>query len=272
MSITHDRTSRKQFAGALASMAAVALAAAACSSSSASSGTTTSPPMLTGSITVSAAASLTGSFGTLATQFRAAHPGTTVNLNFGSSVALVTQIQQGAPVDVFASASTKDMATAVSSGHIDGKPVIFARNTLEIVVKPGNPLGITSLASLSKANVVALCAPSVPCGAAAATVLQQAGVTIPTTKVTLGTDVKATLQQVTTGNADAAIVYVTDAKTVGSAGTGVTIAASHNIITSYPIAKVTGTANAALGNAWIAYVIGPEGHAVLRAAGFLPPG
>jgi molybdate transport system substrate-binding protein len=257
---------------ALAAAAMVAVAATSCSSSSASSGTTTTQPTLTGSITVSAASSLTGTFGQIGTQFQSAHPGTTVKFNFGSSGALVTQIQQGAPADVFASASTKDMTTAQTSGDIVGKPVIFARNTLKIVVKPGNPLGIASLADLNKATVVALCTPSAPCGAAAATVLQQAGITLPTSKVTLGTDAKSTLQQVTSGGADAAIVYVTDAKTVGATGTGVPIPASRNFITSYPIALVKGTANAALGTAWIAYVVGPKGQKVLRAAGFLPPG
>lgn len=257
---------------ALAAMTAVAVAATACSTSSASSvGTTTTKPKLTGSIIVSAASSLIGTFGQLGTEFQSAHPGATITFNFGSSGALVTQITQGAPADVFASASTKDMTTAQSSGDIDGKPVIFARNTLEIVVKPGNPLGITSLADLNKASVVALCASSAPCGAAADTVLQQNGISISTSKVTLGTDAKSTLEQVTSGGADAAIVYVTDAKTVGDAGQRVPIPAAQNIITSYPMALVKGTTNAGLGSAWIDYVAGPEGQKVLRAAGFPPP-
>jgi molybdate transport system substrate-binding protein len=89
--------------------------------------------------------------------------------------------------------------------------------------------------------------------------------------VTLGTDAKSTLEQVTSGGADAAIVYVTDAKTVGDAGQGVPIPAAQNIITSYPMALVKGTTNAGLGSAWIDYVAGPEGQKVLRAAGFPPP-
>jgi len=251
---------------------AAAVAATACGSSSSSSGgTTTTKPRLTGSIIVSAASSLTGTFGQLGSRFESAHPGTTITFNLGSSGALVTQIQQGAPADVFASASTKDMTTAQSSGDIVGKPVIFARNTLEIVVKPGNPLGITSLADLNKASVVALCVSSAPCGAAADTDLQENGITIPTSKVTLGTDVKSTLQQVTSGDADAAIVYVTDARTVGEAGQRVSIPAAHNVTISYAMGLVKGTTNAALGRAWIAYTIGAEGQRVLQAAGFLPP-
>jgi len=272
MSTRPQRANRHRRLIALAAVAAVAVAATACSTSSASSGgTTTTKPKLTGSIVVSAAASLTGTFGLLGTQFQSAHPGATITFNFGSSGALVTQITQGAPADVFASAGTQDMTRAQSSGDIAGKPVVFARNTLEIVVKPGNPLGITSLADLNRANVVALCASSAPCGAAADTVLQQNGISISTSKVSLGTDVKSTLQQVTSGDADAAIVYVTDVKTVGGAGQGVPIPAAQNIIASYPMALVKGTTNAGLGNAWIDYMTGPEGQKVLRTAGFLPP-
>ena len=134
---------------------------------------------MTGSITVSAASSLTGAFGQLETTFHAAHPGTTIAFNFGSSGALATQIQQGAPADVFASASPGDMDTAVKAGDIEGTPVTFARNCLEIVVKPGNPLGIHSLADLTKAPVVSLCVTTAPCGATAEEALQKAGVTLP---------------------------------------------------------------------------------------------
>ncbi len=203
---------------ATATVTALALIAAACGSSSGStsSSTTTKARKLSGSITVSAASSLTGAFDQLGTTFHTANPGTTVTFNFGSSATLATQIQQGAPADVFASAATKDMDQVVQSGDVSGTPVIFARNTLAIVVKPGTPLGIHSLADLTKAVVVALCTSSAPCGAAADEALQRAGVTIPASKITLGQDVKSALQQVTTGDADAAIVYVTDAKTVGS--------------------------------------------------------
>ena len=138
-------------------------------------------------------------------------------------------------------------------------------------MKPGNPLGITSLADLTKAQVVALCATNAPCGTAANTALQHDGVTIPTSKISLGQDVKATLSQVTSGDADAAVVYATDARSVGSTGKGVPIPASQNIITSYPIAVVNGTSNASLAKAWIGYVTGPTGQKVLGAAGFLPP-
>jgi molybdate transport system substrate-binding protein len=164
------------------------------------------------------------------------------------------------------------MDSLVSSGNVEGQPTVFAKNKLEIVVKPGNPLGIKSLTDLTKAKTVALCASDAPCGAAADTALKQANVTLPPSQVTRGADVKATLAEVTTGDADAAVVYVTDAKTVtASQGTAVEIPASENVIATYEIAQVKGSKNSDLDQAWIAYVTGPEGQAVLAAAGFLPP-
>jgi len=253
------------------SLAALPLAAAACGSSNGSANTTTTTgPKLSGSITVSAAASLTAAFGQLGTTFQSAHPGTAITFNFGSSGALATQIQQGAPADVFASAAPANMATVQQAGDISGQPVTFARNSLEIVVKPGNPLGIQSLADLAKANVVGICVSTAPCGAAAAEALTKSDVTIPPSKVTLGPDVDHTLAEVTTGDADAAIVYVTNAKTVGAQGVGIPIPAAKNVTTSYPIAVVKGTQNPTLAQAWIAYVLGPTGQRVLQAASFLP--
>ena len=274
MSNTYTRTRCSTRGGGrwwLLALPALSLVAAACGSSSSSSTTTTAAPHLTGSITVSGASSLTAAFGQLGTSFEAAHPGTTVTFNFGSSGTLATQIQQGAPADVFASASPADMATVVAAGDSTGKPVIFARNSLEIVVKPGNPLGIHSLADLTKANVVGICVSTAPCGATANQALAKAHVTIPTSKITLGQDVDATLAETTTGDADASIVYVTNAKSVGTQGVGVPIPSSQNVTTSYPIAVVKSSRNKALALAWIAYVVGPTGQRVLRAASFLPP-
>jgi molybdate transport system substrate-binding protein len=264
----------------VAALVGVAVVAAACGGDSGSSspgtsggtGTTASSAKVSGSITVSAAASLTGAFGQLGEQFQSAHPGTTIAFNFGSSGTLATQIQQGAPADVFASADTQDMNEVQTSGDIDGKPSIFARNSLEIVTKPGNPLGIHSLADLNKASVVSLCVTTAPCGSTARQALSKADVTIPASKITLGPDVKSTLQQVTTGDADAGIVYVTDAMTVGSSGEAVPIKPSQNVVTSYPIAVVKSTGNASLATAWIQYVLSPTGQKVLRQAGFLPAG
>ena len=229
-------------------------------------------PKLTGSITVSAASSLTAAFGQLGTTFQSAHPGTTIAFNFGSSGALATQIQQGAPADVFASAAPANMATVQQAGDISGQPVTFARNSLEIVVKPGQPArhplpgrphqGQRGGDLRQHRAVRRHRRPRRS---------QKAGVTIPTSKVTLGPDVDHTLAEVTTGDADAAIVYVTNAKTVGAQGVGIPIPASVNVTTSYPIAVVKGTRNPTLAQAWIAYVLGPTGQKVLQAASFLPP-
>jgi molybdate transport system substrate-binding protein len=258
----------------LGALLVVVAVAAGCSSSSNKTSTTgtTGGTGLSGSITVSAASSLTGTFTDLGKSFEQAHSGTTIKFSFGSSATLVTQIQQGGAADVFASASSKTMDELVSSGNVQGQPVVFATNTLEIVVKPGNPLGIHSLADLTKAKTVALCASDAPCGAAADKALKQANVTLDPSKVTRGADVKATLAEVTTGDADAAVVYVTDAKTVKSSeGESVPIPANENITTKYEIAQVKGSTNGDLDQAWIAYVTGPEGQAVLKAAGFAPP-
>ena len=258
---------------AVASLAFVAVVAAACSSSSTSPTTTpTTSPRLSGSITVSAASSLTATFTTLATGFRVLHPATAVNFNFGSSGALATQIVSGAPADVFASASPSDMATVQAAHLIAGKPVTFARNRLEIVVKPGNPLGIHSLADLTKAAVVAICVSTAPCGSTAEEALSRAGVKLATSKVSLGANVDATLAQVTSGDADAAIVYITNAVTVGSQGVAVPIPPSQNVTTSYPIGVIAATTDRPLASAWVAYVRGPVGQAALLRAHFLPPG
>ena len=251
-------------------LGAVALVAVACASSSSSTTTSTVRPALTGSITVSAASSLTGAFGQLETSFRAIHPSTAVSFNFGSSGDLANQITAGAPADVFASASPTDMTTVVKAGDLDGTPVIFARNSLEIVVKPGNPLGIHSLGDLTKAPVVSLCVTTAPCGATAEVALQRAHVTLPVSQVTLGQNVDATFAAVTTGDANAGIVYVTNAKTVGTQGVGIPIPVSQNVTTSYPIAVLKTTKNADLARAWVAYVLGPTGQKVLHQASFLP--
>ncbi len=153
----------------------------------------TKAPKLTGSITVSAAASLTEAFTKMGTDFQKLNKGTTVTFNFAASSTLVQQIQGGAPADVFASADGANMQKLVSGGQVTPIPVDFASNFLTIVVKPGNPKNVKSLADLPNLGVVSLCASTVPCGKYAAQALSQHGITIPPEKVTLGADVKATL-------------------------------------------------------------------------------
>lgn len=229
---------------------------------------TTTP--LTGEITVSAAASLTGAFTELGRAFQEAHPGTTVTFNFDSSGTLATQIQSGAPADVFASADTTNMDELTAAGLVQGTPTVFAHNVLAIVVKPGNPAGVASLADLATAGVVSLCADTAPCGKYADQILAEAGVTIPTDKVTRGQNVKATLTAVASGDADAGIVYVTDASASPDVDR-IDIPAEDNAEASYPIAVVKETGNAALATAFVEFVSSAVGLGILEAAGFLAP-
>jgi molybdate transport system substrate-binding protein len=224
----------------------------------------------TGSITVSAASSLTEVFNQLGRQFQKQYKGTTVTFNFGSSSTLETQIQQGAPADVFASADTTNMDKLSAAGDVSGKPVVFARNLLEIAVAKGNPKKIKTLADTLKPGVqLVLCAATVPCGKFALQAYQQAGLTVP--KVPTGQDVKATLSNVSLGSADAAIVYVTDVKSAKGQVAGVVIPAAQNVVATYPIAVVKSSANAATAQAFVKYVASPAGKATLLKFGFLKP-
>jgi molybdate transport system substrate-binding protein len=256
----------------------VGLVATGCGSSSSSSSsdkttTTTATSKVTGTITVSAAASLTEAFTKIGADFKKANPNAGTTFNFGSSGTLEMQIQQtsGAGVDTFASADTDNMNKLVSANLISGTPTLFATNKLVIVTKPGNPKDIKTLADLNKATVVSLCGLTVPCGKYAAQILQTAGVNIPETKVTRGADVKSTLAAVTTGDADAAIVYVSDAKSAGSSVTAVTIPDAQNAIATYPIATLKASGNAATSKAFIDSVMSSKGQATLKSFGFLPP-
>src|SRR6478609_5407430 len=169
-------------------------------------------------ITVFAASSLTKTFTELGKQFEAAHGGSKVKFSFGGSSDLVEQIQSGAPADVFASADTKNMDKLGSDA--EGRKD-FATNTLEIAVPPGNPAGVTAFSDLAKPGLkLVICAPEVPCGAATAQVAKNAGVTLkPVSQEQSVTDV---LGKVTSGEADAGVVYVTDVKGAGSSVDGVT--------------------------------------------------
>ncbi|POH63506.1 MULTISPECIES: molybdate ABC transporter substrate-binding protein [Cryobacterium] len=228
---------------------------------------TGSAAALGGDITVYAAASLQGTFTELAASFEAANPGTTVVLNFAGSSALVTQIIEGAPADVFASADTDNMARLTDAALGDGEPVDFATNVLTIAVPPGNPAGITDLTDLTRPDVrLVACAPEVPCGAAAETVAASAGVTLsPVSEESSVTDV---LGKVTSGEADAGLVYVTDVAAAGAAVEGIEFAEAASAVNTYPIVPVTGSASADVARAFVDYVTGSAGAAVLRAAGF----
>lgn len=253
--------------------AIVAVLAGCGSSGSPGAGPRPSPskPDVKGTITVSAAASLTEAFSQLGEQFHGAYPDARVTFNFGSSAALATQIQQGAPADVFASADQTSMQSLVTRNLISGAPTTFADNQLVIVTKPGNPEHVTGLPSLAKVPVVSLCGETVPCGMYAAEVLQKAGVTIPVSRITRGQDVKATLGAVTQGDATAAIVYVTDARSAGGAVAEVDIPAAQNTVASYPIAMVKASTHGGVARTFVDFVLSVTGQRTLARFGFLPP-
>ena len=221
---------------------------------------------LTGSVDVFAAASLTGSFEQIAEAFEAEHPGVDVVLNLGASSALAQQILSGAPADVFAAASPATMQPVVDAGDaVD--PQVFARNRLQIAVPAGNPGEVTDLADFADPELkIALCAPKVPCGAAAATAFAAAGVT-PSVD-TEEQDVKAALSKVVLGEVDAALVYRTDVLAAGADVEGIAFPEADRAVNDYPIATTTDAEAAA---AFVAYVLSPDGQAVLAAAGFGGP-
>lgn len=259
-------------------VAAVALFAGACSSSdqastnpNASSTVTAPAPGGAGgeakTLTVFAAASLTESFTALGKQFEAAHPGVTVKFSFAGSSGLVQQLTNGAKADVFASADQTNMDKATQGGVIDGQPTVFATNKLAIAVAPGNPKGLKSFADLNKSGLkVVVCAQQVPCGSATKKVEDNTKVTLK--PVSEEQDVKAVLAKVQSGDADAGLVYVTDATSAAGKVDKVDFPESAQAINNYPIAVVKGSAQADLAKQFDDFVLGAEGKAELSKVGF----
>lgn len=263
------RMKRFRILGTVAAMLAVTAGLAGCGSgdeSSASAGT----GEISGTVTVFAAASLTETFTTLGKDFEAAHPGVKVVYSFGGSSALAQQIEQGAPADVFASAAPANMQQVVDAGEIDGKPVTFVSNRLEIAVPKGNPGHITGLADFGRSEPkLALCAEQVPCGAAAKKVFEAAGITPqPDTREQ---DVKAVLTKVTLDEVDAALVYRTDVKAAGDKVEGIDFPESAEAINTYPIAPLAKAPNAKAAAAFVDYVKSDQVKQVFAAAGFETP-
>lgn len=247
---------------ALTSAVIAAGSLSACGSDDNSSSDTT--------LTVFAASSLTSTFTQIGKDFESAHSGVTVRFSFGGSSDLVAQLQQGAPADVFASADTANMDKATTADLVDGKPMNFAANTLEIAVPPGNPAGIASFADLARPGVkLVVCSPDVPCGAAAAAVAQDAEVKLsPVSEEDAVTDV---LTKVESGEADAGLVYVTDVLAAGEKVEGVPFPESKDEVNVYPIAALTDSADLSLAKEFLDEVTGAEGQQVLSDAGFAKP-
>jgi len=251
----------------LASVAVLALAGCAAGAGTRPSSTpTATKDALSGTVTVLAAASLTETFDGLAKTFEKRHPGVTVSTTYGGSGALAQQIVQGAPVDVFASAADAPMTTVTQAG-LASHPTEFATNVLELVVPPGNPAHVTSLADLAKPGLkVVLCDVVVPCGSAAQTLLQKTGVAVK--PVSLEQDVKQVLAKVELDEADAGLVYVTDAKSAAGKVETVAVPEAKTVVNDYPIVVLKGAPNAPAARAFVDYVLGPAGTKALKDAGF----
>lgn len=221
-------------------------------------------------LTVFAAASLKTTFTQIGDEFEAANPGVTVTFSFAGSSDLVSQLTEGAPADVFASADEKNMTKVSDASLTAGQPVDFATNTLEIATPAGNPAGVTSFADLAQPGLkVVVCAPQVPCGAAAQKVEDATGVTI--TPVSEEGSVTDVLGKVTSGEADAGLVYVTDVAAAGDQVTGVEFPESSQAVNTYPIVALKDASDADLASAFVTYVTGTQGRSVLEAAGFGAP-
>lgn len=259
----------------IAAVAVAALGLAGCSAADTGTGRATptassSTAGPSGGITVFAAASLQKTFTTLGRQYEDAHPGTTITFSFAGSSDLVTQIQNGAPADVFASADEANMAKLAKTDLAAGSPQDFATNVLEIAVAPGNPKGITDLSDLTRSGVqLVTCATPVPCGAATAKVEQATGVEFkPVSEEQSVTDV---LGKVESGQADAGLVYVTDVQGAGGKVDGVPFDASSKAVNTYPISVLRDASNPRLAAAFTAYVRSDAGRKVLADAGFGAP-
>jgi molybdate transport system substrate-binding protein len=226
---------------------------------------------LTGTLTVFAAASLTDVFTGLGDQLEKENPQLDVRFNFAGSDALATQITQGAPADVFASANDEQMKVVTDAGLQAADPAVFAENVLEIAVPHGNPGHVTGLEDFANADLtLAVCAPSVPCGAAARAVFAAAG--IDARPDTEETDVKAALNKVQLGEVDAALVYATDVQAAGDRVEGIEFPEADEAVNEYPICTLEAAPNPHAAQAFVDLVNSDEGRKALTGAGFRTPG
>lgn len=245
---------------------ALALAAAGCGADE------DDPPSATleGDITVFAAASLTDAFEEAGTAFEEQNPGTGVELNFGPSSGLATQITEGAPADVFASANTTQMDVVVEATANEGEPEPFVSNVLQIAVPPGNPGDVAGLDDFARDELlIGLCAEEVPCGQFGRQVLADAGIT--PAADTNEPDVRALLTKVESGELDAGIVYETDVLSSGDAVEGVGIPVDQNVVATYPLVALAEAGAPEVAAAFVEFLLSDEGFAILEEFGFRAP-
>ena len=248
----------------------IAMAAVLLIGTVAGCGSSEQPAIGTGKLTVFAAASLKKAFTEIGQRFTTDNPGSDVEFSFAGSADLVTQLTQGAPADVFASADAKNMGRVDQAGLLAGAAVNFASNTLTIVVAPGNPKKIASFQDLTQPGLsVVICARQVPCGSATQKVEQAIGVTLnPVSEESQVTDV---LNKVLTGQADAGVVYATDAQAAGNTVTAVAFPESAGAVNTYPIAVLKQAHDPELARRFVDLVTGDAGQKILSSAGFAKP-
>lgn len=257
----------------------LALFLAGCGSTVPSTPTTASVIGESRTLNVFAAASLTDAFTEIGKSFEAANPGVTVTFNFAGSQALRTQIEEGAPADVFASANAKEMDTLVTGSFVtDGTQKIFLTNKLVVILPANNPAALEKLEDLANPGIkLVFAAEEVPVGKYARQALDamngQFGSNfkdkVVANIVSNEDNVKQVVVKVQLGEADAGIVYTSDAVAVPDLKT-IEIPAELNVIASYPIAHITKSTNADLANAFIQYVLSSDAQAVLQKWGFAP--
>lgn len=234
------------------------------------SGAPPSPPPQRATVTVLAAASLTDVFGQLEPVFEKANPGADLQFGFGASSDLSQQIVNGAPADVFASANPKQLSLVSDAGLAAGQAKTFTTNVLTIVVPKGNPKAIKTFADLARPEVTeVVCAPQVPCGAATEKVEQSTGVTL--SPASEEPDVRSVLSKVTAGEADAGLVYVTDARSAKDQVVQIDFPEARDAINEYVIASMKNASQPQYAQAFVDFVLGPDGQQALVNAGFGKP-
>jgi molybdate transport system substrate-binding protein len=234
-----------------------------------------------GSLLVFAAASLTDAFGEIATSFEAANPGTTISYSFAGSQQLAAQISEGAPADVFASANRSQMEAAIASSRIvSGTQQTFVRNRLVLITPSDNPADISTIEDLARPGLKLILADkAVPVGQYSLDFLAKASAlpaysasyspTVLANVVSYEDNVRAVLTKVALGEADAGIVYSTDAALDAGKIRQISIPDELNTIASYPIAPLADSASPALAQAFIDYILGPAGQQILAKYGFI---